>query len=68
MSSKTYDILKWAAILLLPASANLVTTIGIIWSLPHTDEIAQTITAFAVLLGTVLGVSNINYNKEQSDE
>ena len=68
MSSRTYDVLKWAAILLLPASATLVATIGIIWSLPRTDEIAQTITAFAVLLGTVLGVSNINYNKEQSDE
>ena len=68
MSPKTYDILKWAAILLLPASATLVSTMGAIWSLPHTDETAQTITAFAVLLGTVLGVSNYNYNKETSDE
>ena len=40
-----YDILKWVAMLVLPALATLVSTLGSIWGLPYAPQIADTIVA-----------------------
>lgn len=63
MNNKVYDILKWIAIIVMPASSTLISVIFKIWSLPYGSEIAQTITAVATFLGAVLMVSNANYNR-----
>lgn len=63
-SNKTYDILKWVAIIVLPALATLVKVVFAIWQLPYGTEIATTITAFATFLGALLMVSTANYQKE----
>ena len=66
-SNRTYDILKWVALVCLPAIQVFWLTIGKIWSLGYTIEIGATIGAVALLLGTLLGVSTNNYlaDKEQ---
>lgn len=64
MNNKTYDILKWVALVVLPALATLYSTIAVIWGLPYGEQIAGTITAIEVFLGVVLGVSSIKYNKK----
>lgn len=63
MKNKTYDILKWVALVGLYAVATLVNGIGDIWGMPYTQEIVQTINLIGTVLGIVLGISNINYNK-----
>lgn len=63
MSNKVFDILKWIAILLLPALATLVSVVFKIWNLPYGPEISATITAVATFLGAILGVSHIQYKK-----
>lgn len=63
MNNKTYDILKWVAIIVLPALSTLVAGVFPIWGLPYGSEIAQTITAIATFLGAVLMVSNVRYLK-----
>lgn len=63
-TNKTYDILKWIAIIALPALATLVKVVFTIWQLPYGTEIATTITAFATFLGALLMISNMQYNKE----
>ena len=63
MSNKLYDVLKWIAILFLPALATLVAVVFKIWDLPYGPEIAATITAVATFLGAILGVSHIQYMK-----
>lgn len=63
MSNKLYDVLKWIAILFLPALATLVAVVFKIWDLPYGPEIAATITAVATFLGAILGVSHIQYKK-----
>lgn len=67
MNDKLYDILKWVAILFLPALAILVKTVFAIWQIPLGDQISATIIAIQVFLGAILGVSSLNYNKERKD-
>lgn len=67
MSNKVYDILKWIAIVFLPA---LITFVGVVLSslnVSNSDIILTILTAFSTFLGTVLGISNINYKNKESD-
>lgn len=68
INDKLYDILKWVAILLLPALSTLIAVVFKIWGIPYGSEIAQTITAVAVFLGAILGISSIQYKKGIEDE
>lgn len=63
MNDKLYDVLKWIAILLLPALATLVAVVFKIWDIPYGPEISATITAVATFLGAILGISHIQYKK-----
>lgn len=63
LSNKTYDNLKWIALVLLPAVQVLWLTLGKIWSFPYLIEIGATIAAVDVFLGSLLGLSNIKYNQ-----
>lgn len=64
----TYDILKWIALVALPAVQVFWLTIGKIWSIEYTIEIGATIGAVALLLGTLLGVSTSNYLAEKEQD
>lgn len=65
MSNKTYDILKWIALVVLPATATLYGVLSKIWGLPYGDEIVATITAIDTFLGAILGISSIKYAKRE---
>jgi len=64
LNSKYYDILKWVVTIVLPASIALIGTIGgsIDWS--YTEVTLTIVAAVTTFLGTALGVSNLNYKKE----
>lgn len=64
MSNKTYDILKWIALIFLPAIGTLYFALAGIWGLPYGEEIVGTITAIDTFLGCILGISSVNYNKK----
>lgn len=63
LSNKTYDILKWAALYLLPASGTLYFALAGIWGLPYGEQIVGTITAVDTFLGVILGISTTQYKK-----
>ena len=63
LNNKTYDILKFIALKVLPGLATLWLTLGAIWHLPYTEEIGATITAIDTFLGILLGISTKNYYK-----
>lgn len=64
LNNKWYDVLKWVAIVALPALSTFIVVISKIWGWADMGSmIAQTITAVAVLLGALLGISHIQYNK-----
>ena len=64
MSNKTYDILKYFDLIFLPALLTFYGIIGKTLSLPYTQEVLTIGTAFVTFLGTCLGISSYNYNKE----
>lgn len=64
-NNKVYDILKWISIICLPALSTFIVVISKIWGWADIGSmIAQTITAVAVFLGALLGISHIQYNKD----
>lgn len=65
LSDKTYDVLKWIAQILLPAAATLYVAVAGIWGFPYAKEVAGTISAVDLFVGTLLGISSMNYYKEK---
>ena len=63
MNNKVYDVLKWIALILLPAVATLYFALSGIWGFPYGEEIVGTITAIDTFLGVILGISSNTYNK-----
>ena len=66
MSNKTYDILKWVALVMLPAVGALYFGLSQVWGLPYGEEIVGTISVIDTFLGALLGVSTATYNKQNS--
>jgi hypothetical protein len=63
MSNKIYDVLKWIAMVVLPAIGTLYFTLAGIWGLPYGEQILGTFSAVEVALGTVLQISSARYKK-----
>jgi hypothetical protein len=67
LPDKVYTILKWICLIALPAVAVFYFTISKIWGLPFGAEIPATINAVAVLIGALIGISQHNLNKEETE-
>ena len=68
LNQSAYTWAKWLCIIVLPALATLITVISKIWGWADMGTmIAQTITAVATFLGTILCISNYNYYKKDSE-
>ena len=52
-----YQILKWVALVVLPALAVFVNTAGPSLGLPHADVIVTTLNALGLLVAACIGVS-----------
>ena len=64
LPDRVYDILKWVAIIVMPALSTFIVGLGGIWSLPYAGQVAATVTAIGVLLGAFLGLSSVKYNSK----
>lgn len=64
MNNKVYDILKWVALVGLPALTALWLTLANIWGFPYAEAIGATMAAVTTFLGAVLGISSIQYQKK----
>ena len=67
LPNKIYDILKWIALIFLPAVAVLYGALAPVWGWAYPDEIVYTITAVDTFLGALLGISNMNYKKGEAE-
>ena len=63
MDNKTYDVLKWIAMYLLPSLGTLYFALAGIWGLPYGEQVVGTITAIDTFLGVILGISSAQYKK-----
>ena len=59
LPDKAYKVLKWLALIALPAVAWLVGVVGPQWGLPHCGEIVTTINAVGLFVGALIGVSQL---------
>ena len=63
LSNQVYDILKYVVLIALPAVITFVNIVGMQLGYDMTTTIVI-LTAFNTLLGTLIGISSIKYNKE----
>ena len=62
-SDKAFNALKWLAMVALPALAVFVRAFFPIWSIPYGEQISESIVVINALLGALLGISTIGYNR-----
>ena len=65
LPDKTYDVLKWVALILLPAMGALYFGLAGIWNFPYGEQVVGTITVIDTFLGAILGISTVQYNKKE---
>lgn len=68
LPDNVYNILKWVTLILLPALATLYFALSGIWGFPYGEQIVGTLAAVETFLGTLLGISTIQYNKLKEDK
>ncbi len=66
LPDKIYTFLKWLCLIALPAIAVFIKPVFDAWGLPYAEPIIITVNALAVLIGALIGVSQICYNKSQA--
>ena len=65
LPNKVYDVLKWVVVIVIPALTTAYVGLSMIWGFPYADKIAKTSAVVCTLLGAILGISTIEYNKEE---
>lgn len=55
--NRLYDILKWVGLIVCPALAVFVQTIGPAWGFADTSAVVLTLNAFGALIGVLIGAS-----------
>ncbi len=65
-SNRVYDVLKFVAMVLLPALGTLYYTIAATTNLPYGEEVVGVIVAVDTFLGVVLGISTQKYNNSDA--
>lgn len=68
LSNKAYDVLKWIALVLLPALAALYIGLASLWHLPNPEGVAGTVSLVDTFLGIVLHLNSNSYAKTQAEE
>ena len=65
LSNRVFDILKWLTLVGIPALTTADVGLAAIWGWPYADQVAKTSAVICVLLGSLLGISTIQYNKQE---
>ncbi len=61
--NRTYDLLKWVALVVLPGLGSLYAALAQMWGWPYVEEVPGTLQAICFFLGALIGVSTASYNK-----
>ena len=64
-SNRTYDVLKWLVLVFLPALTTFVGVLGAALGWPNTDTVLTIMVAVTTFLGSLLGISNIQYKQNK---
>lgn len=64
LSNKLFDCLKWLTLVGIPALTTAYVGLSAIWGFPYADQVAKTSAVVCVLLGSLLGLSTIQYKRD----
>lgn len=64
ITNRTYDILKWISVQLIPALNVLILAVGKIWNLPYYVQVAGTVSAIGVFIGAIIVRSSKAYYED----
>lgn len=65
-TNKVYDVLKFICTTVLPALAALYAALAGFWGFPYPEAICGTISAVALFIGALIGISSYQYNKRET--
>lgn len=68
LPDKVYNILKWVCLICLPACSAFYGLLANIWNLPYAEQIPATISGVALFIGALIGISQIQINKENNKD
>ena len=64
LPNKLYDVLKWAGLIACPALAVFYGTVAPAWGWPYPEQVVLTLNALGVLIGVLIGASQLTATKE----
>ncbi len=67
LPDRVYDVLKWVALIVLPAMATLVQALGPVWGWTWADPAATTISAVALTIGVIIGASTLKAKASKTE-
>lgn len=65
LSNKSYEIMKWITMIALPAISVFIGAVGVELGISDPDTLVTILNAITVLMGSLIGVSTLNYNKDK---
>ena len=65
LNNKSYEIMKWITMIALPAISVFIGAVGVELGISDTDTLVTILNAITVLMGSLIGVSTLNYNKDK---
>lgn len=68
LSDKVYDVLKWVVLIALPAASGLYAALSGVWGWGYVEQVTTTLSAVALFLGSLIGVSTSSYNKKKVED
>lgn len=68
LPSRLYDWLKWVCVILLPACATLIFSLGQIFEWGWAGIVVGVIEAVDFFIGALIGVSTAQYNKNKEND
>lgn len=66
LSNRAYDVLKYIAVVFLPATGALYFGLSGIWGLPYGEQIVGTVTVVDTFLGALLYLSKRSYDNSDA--
>lgn len=68
LNNKSYDVLKWLTMIALPAISVFIKTVGTEIGISDPETVVLILNASTVLLGSLIGVSTLQYNSKQTEK
>ena len=65
LNNKSYEIMKWITMIALPAISVFIGAVGVDLGVSDPDTLVTILNAITVLMGSLIGVSTLNYNKDK---